>query len=139
MSFSEARTRARIRELKKEGRLLLDIPNLPDDPNGISSFASPETVEPKRREGVYDHLVSAATQRARSMSVEYAIKKNTAKKVAKLVMAWHGNKEGTMERQRKVEVARMKTLAKFTAKEVEKQWKRAVMVRLSFTVPDATI
>ena len=131
MALAEAKIRARIRELKNEGRLLLDIPDLTDDSKGLSGFAAPEAgqVEPMRGEDLYDHVVSAAAQRARSVATEYAIKKGTAKKIAKLVIAWHGNKEGSEEKQRKAEAIRMKSLAKFTAKEVEKQWKRAVMVR----------
>jgi hypothetical protein len=133
MALAEANMRARIRELKKEGRLLLDIPDSADDANGLSSFAAPDAskVGPIRGDDLYDQLVSAATHRARSISFEYASKKSTAKKVAKLIMVWHGNKEGTEEKQRKAEAIRMKSLAKFTAKEVEKQWKRAVMVRFS--------
>lgn len=129
-SFVEAKTRARIRELKREGRLMLNISDLPDILDGTSRFSAPEAdrVEPMRRDDYYDHLVSAATHRARLVSAEYAMKKNNAKKVAKLAMAWHGNREGTEEKQRKAEAVRMRTLAKVTAKEVEKQWKRAVMV-----------
>lgn len=135
MSFAEAKTRARIRQLKKEGRLMLEHPELPDDPDGITNFAGPEAerVEPVRGDDHYDHLVSAAAHRARLVSTDYAMKKSTAKKVSKLIMAWHGNREGTEEKQRKAEAVRMRTLAKVTAKEVERQWKRAVMV--CFIVP----
>lgn len=131
MSSAEAKTRARIRDLKKEGRLMLDIPELPDGSCGIPSLAVPE--QGVMREFTcdrthYDHLVSAVAHRGRMIANEYTIRKGTAKKVARLVMAWHGNKEGTEDKQRKAEAARMRTLAKFTVKEVEKQWRKAVMV-----------
>ncbi|KAF8589471.1 hypothetical protein K439DRAFT_1628697 [Ramaria rubella] len=127
VSFSEAKTRSRIRELRKEGRLMLDIPELPDGSNVLSNINEPEGDRMDLRDGDhYDSLISAAAHQGRLIANEYALKRSMAKRVAKLIMVWHGNKEGTEEKQRKAEAVRLKVLAKFAAKEVEKQWKKAV-------------
>lgn len=125
----EARTRARIRQLKKEGRLLINVEDLPDTMTG-STVAGSHHVEPKREEDAYDHIVSSMAHMTRAVGLQYTHKKNTAKKIAKAVLAWHGNREGVEEKQRKTEALRMKALAKSTAKEIEKQWRNAVNVRI---------
>ncbi|KIJ51416.1 hypothetical protein M422DRAFT_224001 [Sphaerobolus stellatus SS14] len=123
---TEAKTRVRIRALRKEGRLLMNVDDLPDGMSG-SAAAGLCLNEPKREEDVYDLVVSSVSNMARGFVFEYSHKKNTAKKIAKAVLAWHGNREGAEEKQRKAEAQRLKALAKFTAKEIEKQWRKAVM------------
>lgn len=110
---------------------MMNVEDLPLESVKFSALKG-DLEEVKRDEDVSDYVTAGVCSLAHSMALERVYKKNTAKKISKSVLAWHGNRETLAEKQRKAEVLRMKSLAKFIAKEVEKQWKKAVEVRRSF-------
>lgn len=131
-STKEAKLRARIRALRKEGRLTLNVLDLPE--NFMKSSIHKSQVE-LRHEDHHQGLISSALHRSQTMLTESSFKHLVSKRISKGVLAWHASREGNEERIRKTEVSRLKTLAKLTAKEVERQWKKAVFVSLFHPLP----
>lgn len=124
-STMEAELRARIRTLRKDGRLTLNVLDLPE--SFLESPSMHSQTEGKH-EDHHQNLMSSALQKGRTMLAESSFKRVVAKRISKNVLAWHANHESNEEKVKKAEVLRMKTLAKLTAKEVERQWKKAVFV-----------
>ncbi|GJJ08398.1 hypothetical protein Clacol_002614 [Clathrus columnatus] len=124
LSMKEAELRGRIRTLRGEGRLMLNVLDLPEGFLDPSLDKHPTEV---RHEDYHGALMTSVLHRSQAILAESSFKKQITKRISKAVLAWHTNREGNEERIKRAEAMRLKVLAKFTAKEVEKQWKKAII------------
>ncbi|PWN38704.1 hypothetical protein IE81DRAFT_295935 [Ceraceosorus guamensis] len=106
-------------KLRSEGRL----------PEQRASAASLRPAkEPDRSDNAWSTIVGNVPNVAAKWRVETRGRMQLARRVARLVQAYWDEKLGTGERQVKAEERRIKMLAKWTSREVGRQWKLAQSV-----------
>jgi hypothetical protein len=77
---------------------------------------------------MHDILLEKICSHSASVKAEARHKRNLARKVSRIVQAYWSAKTGDGEKARKAHERHLKSLAKWTVREVNKQWKLAVSV-----------
>ncbi|CAO1633143.1 unnamed protein product [Parajaminaea phylloscopi] len=109
----------RIDSARREGFLA-------DEP--ASASARRPLPEPVGSKDGRSSLMSQIAKRQHRMRNEHRQRRVLARKVSRMVQAYWQSKEGTGERERKAEERHLRALAKWTVRQVNKQWKLAVNV-----------
>lgn len=110
----------RLSELARQGKAL--------GPGVSSAMLKLKPQEAPRTLSHWDHLlaaVAAQAQRTRQLS---KARMQLAKKVSRMVVAYWDRELNQDEREQKLEWRRQRALAKWTMKEVQRQWRLAVTV-----------
>ncbi|WFD33362.1 DNA helicase [Malassezia cuniculi] len=110
----------RLDQLRREGRVL--------EPKETHAPSALRPSDPPRQKSHHDHLLEAVVahaQRARLIARHHV---QLAKKVSRMVAAHWERTLHSDEREQKLEERRMRALAKWTVREVQRQWKLAVTV-----------
>ncbi|PWY99289.1 hypothetical protein BCV70DRAFT_162873 [Testicularia cyperi] len=81
-----------------------------------------------RKKAHHDHLLEAVSSGYASMRQNTKHRQQLAKRVARMVAQHWDRQSGSSERERKAEEKRVRALARWTIKEVGKQWRLAVNV-----------
>ncbi|WFD42778.1 DNA helicase [Malassezia psittaci] len=84
--------------------------------------------EPPKPKSHHDHLLDGIVFRARAMHQARKHRVQLAKKVSRMISTYWERALHSDEREQKLEEKRMRALAKWTAREVNRQWRLAVTV-----------
>lgn len=117
----EAALYRRIDELREEGLLQ-------SREEALKRSHQNRAREALRTNNHWDSILAQIGHRQHQQRVELRNKIQNAKRIARFVQAYWDEKLGRGEKQRKIEERRVRALAKWTVREVRKQWKLAVNV-----------
>ncbi|PWN53983.1 hypothetical protein IE53DRAFT_64531 [Violaceomyces palustris] len=95
---------------------------------GTSTLARVPPKEPPRKKDHRAHMLEAVVSTSQYIRSSSRARIQMARKVSRMVQSYWEKKLGTSERERKAEEKRLRALAKWTVREVSKQWKLAVNV-----------
>lgn len=104
----EAHVVQRIAELRKEGLW--------------SAKRLPRLQEPPREKAHWDYLLEEMTWLATDFAQERKWKKASAKKCARMIMKYHGDKESQFEKAEKENILRLRKIASTISKEIRQFW-----------------
>lgn len=110
----------RMDELARQGRVL--------EPGVSSAVLKAKPQEAPRSMAHWDHLLAAAAVQAQRTRQLSKARMQLAKKVSRMVAAYWERELNQDEREQKLHWRRQRALAKWTMKEVQRQWRLAVTV-----------
>ncbi|WFC98691.1 DNA helicase [Malassezia yamatoensis] len=110
----------KLDEYRRQGKSIQPIAT----PN-LQKLKPQEAPKPKSH---HDHLLDGAVFRARAMHQARKHRVQLAKKVSRMISTYWERALHSDEREQKLEEKRMRALAKWTAREVNRQWRLAVTV-----------
>lgn len=97
--------------------------------SGVSSaMLKLKPQEAPRTPAHWDHLLAAATSQAQRTRQLSKARMQLAKKVSRMITAYWDRELNQDEREQKLEWRRQRALAKWTMKEVQRQWRLAITV-----------
>ncbi|KAI3626498.1 hypothetical protein CBS9595_001859 [Malassezia furfur] len=98
------------------------------EPSGTLALQKLKPQEAPRAKAHHDHLLDGVVVRARRMHQLHKTRLQLAKKVSRMIAAYWERALHSDERAQKLEEKRQRALAKWTVREVARQWKLAVTV-----------
>lgn len=110
----------RLDQLRQQGKTL--------EPSGTTSLQKLKPQEAPREKAHHDHMLDGIVFRARRMHQSVKGRIQLAKKVSRMVAAYWERSLHSDEREQKLEEKRQRALAKWTMREVSRQWKLAITV-----------
>lgn len=110
----------RLDALRRAGTVL--------EPAAASSLAKLKPQEAPRTKSHWDFVLEGATARAQFVRQTSRARVQGAKKIARMIVKYWDRALHGDERMQKLELRRQRALAKWTMKEVQRQWKLAVTV-----------
>ena len=98
------------------------------EPDGTTSLIKMKPQEAPRAKAHWDHVLDGVVHRSQRMRQHHRSRMQLAKKVSRMITAHWDRELHSDEREQKLAWRRQRALAKWTMKEVQRQWKLAVTV-----------
>ena len=98
------------------------------EPSNTLALLKAKPQDAPRGKAHWDHVLDGVMVRATRARQAYRARVQLAKKVSRMVAAYWDRAQNSGEREQKLELRRQRALAKWTMREVARQWKLAVTV-----------